>query len=196
MNKALIDRFKKHMVKNNIKPPDEIIDDGRLHTYPDGDGQGWYSLDSNKPAAGLYGVVGDESTISKWAQRRESSDEETLYAEKIRSMKKQVKKKLTALCQQVASDSAIPGSGHSEECGSNESCNLTVEATVNRLATMSPVEYDRTRKGEASALSIRVSTLDKMVLGAQKSRKNSLKPGCRGRRNTIVDESMQLEFGL
>ena len=194
MNKALIDRFKIHMAKNNSKLPDEIIDDGKLHTYPDGVDQCWYLLDSNKPAAGLYGVVGDERTTNKWAPRRESSDEDTLYAGKIRSMKKQVKKKLTALCQQAVLDSAIPGSDHSEECGPNESCNLTVEATVNRLATMSPVEYDRTRKGEASALGIRVSTLDKMVLGVQKSHKNSLKPGCRGRRNTAKDSPFQVEL--
>jgi putative DNA primase/helicase len=45
--------------------------------------------------------------------------------------------------------------------------------TIARLAALSPVEYDRTRKVEAEALGIRPATLDKLVIQARKDDEKS-----------------------
>ena len=42
------------------------------------------------------------------------------------------------------------------------------DATIERLAVLSPLEYDRIRKAEASTLGVRPGTLDKLVTAARK----------------------------
>ncbi len=44
----------------------------------------------------------------------------------------------------------------------------TDEAVVTRLAALDPLEYDRQREGAASAMGVRVGTLDKLVFQARK----------------------------
>lgn len=46
------------------------------------------------------------------------------------------------------------------------------EATLQRLASLSPVEYDRVRQEAAQALGVRTSTIDKQVAAIRKSDKN------------------------
>lgn len=48
--------------------------------------------------------------------------------------------------------------------------NIDEEVTIQRLAALSPIEYDRARPGEAKVLGVRPATLDKMVATARKDK--------------------------
>jgi putative DNA primase/helicase len=63
------------------------------------------------------------------------------------------------------------------------------DLAIARLASLSPIEYDRTREGEAEALGIRVSTLDRVVATARGDLSDT---GAQGHAITFADDEETL----
>jgi putative DNA primase/helicase len=61
-----------------------------------------------------------------------------------------------------------PDTGNAPDTLMEGATNTNEAETIARLAALSPVEYDRTRKAEAEALGIRPATLDKLVIQVRK----------------------------
>jgi hypothetical protein len=155
-----IDKFKRSMIKNGLKPPKKIIADGKMHCFTKNEvvsdvtqmDDGWYIYREGDLAIGMYGK-GHES--HKWASIKpsdRSSDEDAECKEKFNKMKRNYSNTLSANMGEIVTHHEVSGD----------------EAVVSELSLLTEFDYDRVRKEEAKRLNIKAATLDKAVRKARK----------------------------
>jgi predicted DNA-binding transcriptional regulator AlpA len=93
--KSDVVRFAKSFKRRNLIPPDEIVADGKYHTFfPEADEfhqqVAWYIFDADKPAMGLYGCLMRDKS---WRWSRKAHDvmndqERADYVTKLRRLRK------------------------------------------------------------------------------------------------------------
>lgn len=91
----IIERFKNAMIRAGVAPQDGIIADGKLQVIA---GDGWYILNTEHPAAGLYGSRNMDKP-RRWACKKISkmtAEEESDFKIKMEAMKKERKSARTA----------------------------------------------------------------------------------------------------
>ncbi|MBT0664523.1 DUF3631 domain-containing protein [Geobacter pelophilus] len=159
-----IDKFKNRMASHGLPCPDEILADGEPHYFyvmcESDQEQACYIFCPEKPSAGVFGVLGDKDSIKKWSVKALGEATQAKLVIKIGDMKKRLQQALldAQKPRQDELSSSIP-SEHSVFEGLDEGDR---KAIIN-LAALSPFDYDRVRKQEATKLSIRLMTLDKRV---------------------------------
>lgn len=154
--KMYIDRFmaKAFKVSSIRLNEGDVVADEKFHLV---DGKHFYVLSAVKPPVGFFGHI-DCIKPEKWALKRKTAKDKTAYEKKCKALSEAVNQGLGSLRggHQTLLPSVPDNSGD--------------EAVVKRLSCLTSCEYDRVRKHEAAKLGVRVSTLDKSVDKARKSR--------------------------
>lgn len=153
MNKHIKMFLKKMMMVSDIRLDEsEIVADGEFHLVND---QHFYVLSTDNPPVGYFGNIGNMKP-QKWALLRRCADDERAYKKKCRKLKKVIKEELNALRLKDVETPIVDD-----------------DAIVTQLASLALVGYDRVRKNTASAMGIRVGTLDELIKAKRKTLKRT-----------------------
>lgn len=163
MNKY-ITRFKNHMDEKGFSAPENIISDGKVHTFIDQKDNCLYVIDTNKPVVGLYKVIGSSRC---YKMKFASEADENIYKEKLYAMKRLIA---------IAESSANPDKHVISDIATTPDITVDSEddAAVARLAALTPLEFSRVAKEVAVELGVCVSDLKKAVRDARKRELTSL----------------------
>lgn len=106
------DAFKSAMLAAGLTPPNEIIDDGKIHRFSTNgkprDDSGWYCLHTDGIAAGVFGDW-REGFTQTWCGKSDnamSDSERQAHRERVQAMQRQREADLAQRQQQAAQDAA------------------------------------------------------------------------------------------